>query len=134
MESEEKLIELEPYKREEHKTRFRELRERLKHFEKQYEMQFPMINMIDDMVKANKSLTYDEDNARIKAASTSLLDQVSYEDDDRKNLSSLQQDKEILERTLEDVKSKVTISGGNESANLDKLRHQQYALEGICQG
>ena len=53
MESEENFIEIEPHKRDEHKAKYRQLRDRLAEYEKQYHMQFPMINTVDNMVKLN---------------------------------------------------------------------------------
>ena len=132
MESEEKMIEIEPHKRDEHKLKFRELRERLAEYEKQYDMQFPLINTVDNMVK-NSNPIYSEDfsDNRAKAASTSVLDQVSYAEETT-NLSALQQDKEILERTLEGVKSKVAKIGTESGPiiSLEKLKKQQRMIEG----
>lgn len=132
MESEEKMIEIEPHKRDEHKLKFRELRDRLAEFEKQYDMQFPLINTVDNMVKTNNPLNGEEfsDN-RAKAASTSILDQVSFEEETT-NLSALQQDREILERTLEGVKSKMGKIGTESGPiiNLEKLKKQQRMIEG----
>ncbi|XP_053204281.1 uncharacterized protein LOC128388848 isoform X2 [Panonychus citri] len=53
MESEEKMMEIEPQRREEHKSRYKELRESLLEAERQYESQFPVIDMVDNMVKLN---------------------------------------------------------------------------------
>ena len=132
MESEEKMIEIEPHKRDDHKLKFRELRERLAEYEKQYEMQFPLINTVDNMVKTNNTNNSEDfsDN-RAKAASTSILDQVSFEEETT-NLSALQQDREILERTLEGVKSKMAKNGTetNPVINLEKLKKQQRMIEG----
>ncbi|CAG2163880.1 unnamed protein product [Oppiella nova] len=131
MESEEKMIEIEPHRREEHKLKFRDLRERLVEYEKQYEMQFSLINAVDNMVKMHNPLNSEEfaDN-KAKAASTSFLDQVSLEEETT-NLSALQQDKEILERTLEGVKSKVAKVGAESVPviNLEKLKKQQRMIE-----
>ncbi|CAG2103113.1 unnamed protein product [Medioppia subpectinata] len=133
MESEEKMIEIEPFRREEHKIKFRELRERLVEYEKQYEMQFSVINAVDNMVKMHNTSTAEEsafsDN-KAKAASTSILDQVSLEEETT-NLSALQQDKEILERTLEGVKSKVAKIGTDlvPVINIEKLKRQQRMIE-----
>ena len=132
MESEEKMIEIEPHKRDEHKLKFRELRERLAEYEKQYEMQFPLITTVDNMVKtSNPTTNEDFSDNRAKAASTSILDQVSFEEETT-NLSALQQDREILERTLEGVKSKVAKIGTESGPviSLEKLKKQQRMIEG----
>ena len=129
MEGEEKLIDIEPHKREEHKIKFKELRERLNELEKQYEMQNPLIDTVDNMVKLNNPHSFDDN--KMKAASTSVLDQVLL-DEDTNQLSSLQQDREMLEKTIEGVKNKVAkIDSDSESTvNLDKLKKQQKMLEG----
>jgi hypothetical protein len=129
MEGEEKMIEIEPHKREEHKIKYREIRERLAEYEKQYEMQFPLINTVDNMVKLNNPLgNEDISDNKAKSASTSILDQVSFEEETN-HLSALQQDKEILERTLEGVKSKINTESGP-VVNLEKLKKQQRMIEG----
>ena len=132
MESEEKMIEIEPHKRDEHKLKFREIRERLAEYEKQYEMQFPLISTVDNMIKtSNPTASEDFSDNRAKAASTSILDQVSFEEETT-NLSALQQDREILERTLEGVKSKVAKIGTESGPiiSLEKLKKQQKMIEG----
>ena len=210
MESEEKMMEIEPQRREEHKSRYKELRESLLEVERQYENQFPVIDMVDNMVKLNHSgpgvtsnrhqqqhnrdhrdlSPTDQDNdfdfKRSKAASTSFLDRfpesqgvsssstsavthsglpivpqrgeqlkfTNYlsppkkkEDEElvesaeqEKLIQYLKQDKDILEKTLEGVRSSLTnlslngTSDGEESpstsSNIDKMKQQQQILEG----
>ncbi|XP_074595971.1 uncharacterized protein LOC141851085 isoform X2 [Brevipalpus obovatus] len=181
MESEEKLMEIEPQRTEEHKARFEELRESLAAAEHEYESQFPVIDMVDNLVKFhNPSPGYrgtnigkadDFDMRRAKAASTSFLDKFSDSSNDRllqpptvphrseqfkmtkylsipkprddqedkeqgKTIKYLQQDIDLLERTLDGVRSSLTnlslASGQDESTstnNIERMKQQQQTLE-----
>lgn len=181
MESEEKLMEIEPQRKEEHKARFEELRESLAAAEHEYESQFPVIDMVDNLVKFhNPSPGYrdpnlgkadDFDMRRAKAVSTSFLDKFSDSSNDRllqpptvphrseqfkmtkylsipkprddqenkeqgKTIKYLQQDIDLLERTLDGVRSSLTnlslASGQDVSVsanNIERMKQQQHALE-----
>lgn len=68
MESEDKLSIIEPHKETEHKLNYAQVKELLIETQKQYESQFPLIDLIDNMVrfnsnsKSNLSSTYRYDN------------------------------------------------------------------------
>ena len=55
LESEEKLIDIEPLKREEHRIRSQELKEKLMEAEQKYDSQYSSIEMVENMIKLNPS-------------------------------------------------------------------------------
>lgn len=55
MESEDKLSMIEPHKIAEHKLKYEQVKEQLVETQKQYDSQFPLIDLIDNMVKVNTS-------------------------------------------------------------------------------
>ncbi|RWS28440.1 uncharacterized protein B4U80_03444 [Leptotrombidium deliense] len=110
MESEEKLIEIEPQRRDEHKARFRDLREKLVDAEREYNLRFPVINMIDKMVKLNYGtntgsvqdlLDNKDENEfsrnRAKAASTSFLDKLPPVVSEKETVSTIPANDEEIE-------------------------------------
>ena len=55
MQSEDKMSTIEPHKMAEHKLKYEQVKEQLIETQKQYENQFPLIDLIDNMVKFNSS-------------------------------------------------------------------------------
>jgi dihydrolipoyllysine-residue acetyltransferase component of pyruvate dehydrogenase complex, mitochondrial len=96
MELEAKLIEIEPRRRDEHRLRFKEFKEKLCNAEKDFENRFQFIGMVDDILRMNyinpksslepenqysadrnESDSIDIGTQQAKAASTSLSDKIS---------------------------------------------------------
>lgn len=83
MDSEEKMMELEPYRQIDYQMRYNELSKRWKEKRQELKMQTPIIQTIDHLIKIKSKSKLSELNKK-KAASTSFLDKVlDYNSDNR---------------------------------------------------
>ncbi|UXI17241.1 alpha-tubulin N-acetyltransferase 1 [Sarcoptes scabiei] len=83
MDSEEKMMELEPYRQIDYQMRYNELSKRWKEKRQELKMQTPIIQTIDHLIKLKSKSKLSELNKK-KAASTSFLDKVlDYNSDNR---------------------------------------------------
>lgn len=93
MESEDKLSIIEPHKVAEHKLKYEQVKEQLIETQKQYESQFPLIDMIDNMVRFNSN-------------SKSNLNAIYGYNQSNQNLNSLSSTNVYLSSTQQNGKDK----------------------------
>ena len=130
MESEQKMMEIEPHRREEYNYRFKELKQKLNQVEKEYEFQIPIIESIDSMIKVKSKSKQNELNKK-KAASTSLLDKMSCDNLNRSDGSQHQGSLENSDEEYFAVSSSKTLSTpATPNENIENLKKQQKVLEG----
>lgn len=125
MESEEKMMEIEPHRRDEYNYRFQELQQKLNEVEKEYEFQIPIIESIDSMIKI-KSKSKQEKMDKKKAASTSFLDKVARDPQPYTSCGQFEEEK-CEKNTVESVTTASTPGTPNE--NIENLKKQQRVLE-----
>lgn len=144
MESEEKMMEIEPQYREDHKARYEELRKNLIALERDYESQFPVIDMVNNMVKLNHPIptanrVYGDNNSysytddfefkKAKAASTSFLNQFTKANDSR-SMSSLHQPPAVPVRSEQFSMTKY-LSPPKRSENANETEEMQNSSKNI---
>ncbi|XP_046917331.2 pleckstrin homology domain-containing family A member kramer isoform X5 [Dermatophagoides farinae] len=121
MDSEEKMMEIEPYRKDDYQLRFNELSRKWKEVNREYRLQIPIIQTIDHMIKIKSKTKLNELNKK-KAASTSILDRVTV-DDDQFNL--VKKDRDSVSSDSDSIRTAET-----PNENIEILKRQQKVLEG----
>lgn len=123
MDSEEKMMEIEPYRKEDYKFRFNELNRQWLEVNREYELQIPIIQTIDHMIQIKSKSKLNEMNKK-KAASTSVLDQVF--NDENKEFPNTN----VNNSQSGDIDCESNHTGETPNDNIEILKRQQRALEG----
>ena len=140
MDSEEKMMEIEPYRKDDYQLRFNELNRKWKEINREYQLQLPIIQTIDHMIKMKSKTMLNELNKK-KAASTSNLDRVvandNDDDDDNNNDNRF---KSSMKNDCDNHHSADSISiqtaavaaavDETPNENIEILKRQQKVLEG----
>lgn len=120
MDSEEKMMEIEPFRKEDYQFRFNELNRQWLEVNREYELHIPIIQTIDHMIQIKSKSKLNEMNKK-KAASTSVLDQVLNEEN--KELAN-------VNSQSGDIDCDSNQTGETPNDNIEILKRQQRALEG----
>ncbi|OTF73071.1 hypothetical protein BLA29_001777, partial [Euroglyphus maynei] len=119
MDSEQKMMEIEPYRKDNYQLRFNELSRKLKQVDREYQLQMPIIETIDHMIKVKSKTMLNKLNKK-KAASTSVLDRVTTDD----------QFKCSMRDDCDSHSSDSVRTAETPNENIEILKKQQKVLEG----
>ncbi|XP_075678702.1 uncharacterized protein LOC113792221 isoform X2 [Dermatophagoides pteronyssinus] len=141
MDSEEKMMEIQPYRKDDYQLRFNELNRKWKEINREYQLQLPIIQTIDHMIKMKSKTMLNELNKK-KAASTSNLDRVVVDDndDDDDDNNNNNRFKSSMKNDCDNHHSADSISiqtaavaaavDETPNENIEILKRQQKVLEG----
>ncbi|KAI2800526.1 Pleckstrin y domaincontaining A member 5 [Blomia tropicalis] len=121
MESEAKMMEFEPHKKDEYNYRVKELKQKLSKVEQEYECQLPMINSIDSMIKIKSGGLHQPNGI------TSLISS-SNESPKHLPISSPTKSIDTGIDMIKVISSPSDQSISTPSDNIENLKHQQKAL------
>ena len=121
MESEAKMMEFEPHKKDEYNYRVKELKQKLSKVEQEYECQLPMINSIDSMIKIKSGGLHQPSGI------TSLISS-SNESPKHLPISSPTKSIDTGIDMIKVISSPSDQSISTPSDNIENLKHQQKAL------